>query len=177
MKLTMLLHVLLSCGFLLGLAGCGDPDRPIPTTGLDVMSLGKPVADIEVIYGGVDDRIVFMLLSQGLPSPERGGNRDHSNKRGTSFTRDGVSWDFKWTYPDGKKFDWQCEASSSGEGTLTIDGKKHDLTKGFIFLAARKDGGVIVKQLQRETIATKDGGANIKHLEKDAEITRFFAQE
>lgn len=177
MKLTTLLHVFLFCGLLPGLAGCGDPDRPIPTTGKGVLSLGNPPVEIEVTYGGVDERVVFVLLSQGLPGPAGVGDRNESNKRGTSFTRNGVSWDFKWTSRDGEKFDWQCEASSSGDGTLTIDGTKHDLTKGFIFVATRKDGRVVVKQFQRATITTIDGEANIKDLEQDAEITGFFAQE
>ena len=60
---------------------------------------------------------------------------------------------------------------------MTIDGTKHDLPKGFILIATRKDGRVVVKQFQPGTITTKDGVANIKHLEKEAEITGFFAQE
>jgi hypothetical protein len=177
MKISTLYHVLLFCGLLIALGGCSDPDRPTPTTGRELLSLGKPAVNVDVTYGGIDDRIVFILLSHGLPGPPGGTNKNESNKRGTSFTRDGVSWDFKWTAKDGSKLDWQCEASSKGVGTLTIDGTKHDLSKGFIFLAARKGRGVIVKQVQQQTIAKNDIDASIKSFEQDDEITKFFSQE
>ena len=76
-------------------------------------------------------------------------------------------------------FDYSIELD--GTGTVTIDGKDHDLASGNLFLIAFKPDGVVVKQLKRDfTIFDKElqfGEASnlVNSVKDDADVRAFFS--
>ena len=78
-----------------------------------------------------------------------------------------------WDEETGRNVHWRCETPDGRSGTITINAKQFDLTKGNVFLVETFDGGKVI-QLTRDL-----SGIELKHesfadlAKNDEEIRKF----
>lgn len=157
-----------ACGLgILLVAGCGLGNSPSSGSASASGYFGDLPVLTTVECCGMGDKFVLLVWSDATTI-----SRSEYSESPFSFTHHG-----EFSYEDGRKLAWVCNASKDGLGTLTIAGVKYDLADGYIFLVSQKDHSTKVQQLKREAISMLDVDREINDLGHEAEIIDFFEKK
>ena len=121
-----------------------------------------------VTYYHWDDRLVFALWVDT--------NNNLGDRKYGKFSCEG-SIDFVDRRPSVK---FECKTPDGRSGTLTVDGRKFELSDGLLILVTTSGGKVRLKQLQREAMVPLTPSGTPQSFETwktDPEIAEFFAKE
>src|SRR5438093_1027426 len=130
---------ILTFALVLSLFGCG----PGHSAGMGGFSIGSTQGDICTF----NDRVALVVWVDAMGLGHGGGSSSGQP------TFEGHS-----LFADGRKVVWTCSTRDGKNGIVTVDGVRHDLAQGSVFLISTKGGITKVEQLPIDLGALAPGG-------------------
>lgn len=158
------------------LVGCEKPPKELPTA---VKATEEPpwpenVSNHSLAEGDIS--FEYLKWSEGLKlilvDDLKKGHSYTFSRGGLDARYSGVATGF-----DGQEINWEVKTTNGRDGSIAINGKKYDMSKGALIVVKAKESPIQIRQFQRDlSQAPFHSDRCDEYLRSDQEVMRFLNQ-